>query len=113
MDFTRGEAELEVSGLAAAVLAGTGLAAGRDAPPEQKGLADHDPATWKELAQAGLLAIALPAEAGGDGLGVAEVAALLTEVGRHAARVPALATLALGVLPVTRCAAPEVQQQLL
>jgi 3-oxo-4-pregnene-20-carboxyl-CoA dehydrogenase alpha subunit len=118
MDFTRGEAEVEVSGLAARVLA----AAGRDGPPEPgTAPADHDTlfagtldaGTWKELAQAGLLATALPAAAGGDGLGVAEVAALLTEVGRHAARVPALATLALGVLPVTRCAAPEVQQQLL
>src|SRR3984957_7306200 len=118
MDFTRGEAEVEVSGLAARVLA----AAGRDGPPEPgTAPADHDTlfagtldaGTWKELAQAGLLATALPAAAGGDGLGVAEVAALLTEVGRRAARVPALATLALGVLPVTRCAPPDVQQQLL
>src|ERR1700722_15321701 len=115
MDFTRGEAELEVSGLAARVLAATG----KDGPAEpgraEPGPAapDHDAGTWKELAQTGLLAVALPASAGGDGLGLAEVAALLTEVGRHAARVPALATLALGVLPVTRCAPPDVQQQLL
>src|SRR5579862_4733330 len=130
MDFTRGDAEVEISGLAARVLA----AAGRDGPPESgpagadpaagpgdaadPGTAGSDPGlwdagTWKELAQTGLLAVALPATAGGDGLGVTEVAALLTEVGRHAARVPALATLALGVLPVTRCAAPDVQQQLL
>ena len=135
MDFTRGEAEVAISGLAARVLA----AAGRDGPPDTSTTATRtaatgtvatgpgtagpgtvaeqtalwDAGTWKELAQTGLLAVALPAAAGGDGLGVTEVAALLTEVGRRAARVPALATLALGVLPVTRCAAPDVQQQLL
>jgi 3-oxo-4-pregnene-20-carboxyl-CoA dehydrogenase alpha subunit len=118
MDFTRGEAELEVSRLAAQVLG----AANRDAPaaappdeepPPQQAPPDLDSATWKELGQAGLLALALPTSLGGDGLGVGAVAALLTEVGRHAARVPALATLALGVLPVTRCGAGDVQQQLL
>lgn len=117
MDFTHGEAEREVSRLAGQVLG----APGRDQPAGQAGgpdgqpgvLPDLDAAAWKELAQAGLLAVALPAALGGDGLGVAETAALLTEVGRHAARVPALATLALGVLPVTRCASAEVQLQLL
>src|SRR5580658_3059251 len=110
MDFTRGEAELAISGLAEQVLS----AAGRDTPAGQSTApADLDAATWKELAQAGLLAIALPPALGGDGLGVAEVSALLTQVGRHAARVPALATLALGVLPVTRLADAEAQGQLL
>jgi 3-oxo-4-pregnene-20-carboxyl-CoA dehydrogenase alpha subunit len=117
MDFTPGEAELEVSRLAARVLGGVG----RDTPAPaaaaegrgQQAAPDLDAATWKELAQAGLLALALPASIGGDGLGVAEVAAVLTEVGRQAARVPALATLALGVLPVARCAGPEVQRELL
>jgi len=128
MDFTRGEAELAVSALAEQVLS----AAGRDSPAvrdsgadrdtgadtdrpagQSAAPADLDAATWKELAQAGLLAIALPPALGGDGLGVAEVSALLTQVGRHAARVPALATLALGVLPVTRLADAEAQGQLL
>jgi len=110
MDFTYGEAELEISRLAAQVLS----AAASDGPAAQgSSAADTDTATWKELAQAGLLAVALPESAGGDGLGVMAVAALLTEVGRHAARVPALATLALGVLPVTRCGSPEAQQRLL
>jgi 3-oxo-4-pregnene-20-carboxyl-CoA dehydrogenase alpha subunit len=62
----------------------------------------YDAALWKELARAGLLSLALPAWMGGDGLGVLDVAAVLTEVGRQAAAVPALATLALGVLPVVR-----------
>lgn len=117
MDFTHGEAENEVSRLAGQVLG----SAGKDKPAEQPAAADGQPAAlpdfdaaaWKELAQAGLLALALPAALGGDGLGVAETAALLTEVGRWAARIPALATLALGVLPVTRCGSAETQLQLL
>jgi alkylation response protein AidB-like acyl-CoA dehydrogenase len=100
MDFTHGEAELEISRLAAQIL--VSLPAEAD-----------ETATWKELAHAGLLALAVPESAGGDGLGVMAVAALLTEVGRHAARVPALATLALGVLPVVRCGSADVQQELL
>jgi 3-oxo-4-pregnene-20-carboxyl-CoA dehydrogenase alpha subunit len=72
-----------------------------------------DRALWKELGQAGLLGLALPEWLGGDGLGVMDTAVLLTEVGRRAASVPALATLAMGVLPVIRWGDRGVQQALL
>lgn len=61
-------------------------------------------AAWKALGQAGLL---------GDGLGVPEMAAVLWEVGRAAAAVPALSTLAFGVLPITRCGTPAQRAELL
>ena len=73
----------------------------------------YDRALWKELAQAGLLGLAVPGSLGGEGLGVAETAVLLTEAGRAAAGVPALATLAMGVLPVTRWGSGEQQRALL
>lgn len=73
----------------------------------------YDRALWKELAQAGLLGLAVPGFLGGEGLGVAETAVLLTEAGRAAACVPALATLAMGVLPVTRWGSHGQQQALL
>jgi 3-oxo-4-pregnene-20-carboxyl-CoA dehydrogenase alpha subunit len=78
MDFTLGEREQAVADLAAEVLGGA------------------DP--WQELAGAGLLAL------GGDGLGVLEVAVLLTEIGRRAApgSLKALATLMTGALPLAR-----------
>ncbi len=57
---------------------------------------------WAAMADAGLLGIAVPAEHGGAGLGVLELCLVLEEVGRRTAPVPALATLALGALPVTR-----------
>jgi 3-oxo-4-pregnene-20-carboxyl-CoA dehydrogenase alpha subunit len=104
MDFTRSEAEIEVSQLAARVLA---------AAPDAGFSTDFDTGLWKDLARAGLLSLALPADAGGDELGVQATAAVLTEAGRCAARVPALATLALGVLPVARSADHAVKQRLL
>jgi 3-oxo-4-pregnene-20-carboxyl-CoA dehydrogenase alpha subunit len=103
MDFARSEAEIEVSHLAARVLAATDAGFS----------ADFDTGLWKDLARAGLLSLALPAGVGGDDLGVQATAAVLTEVGRCAARVPALATLALGVLPVARFADPALVQHLL
>lgn len=104
MDFTRSEAEVEVSRLAAHVLS---------AQDPAEHAVDFDTAAWQDLGGAGLLSLALPAELGGEGLGVTAIAALLTEVGRHAARVPALATLALGVLPVTRSASTQLRSDLL
>jgi 3-oxo-4-pregnene-20-carboxyl-CoA dehydrogenase alpha subunit len=108
MDFSRGEAEIEISRLAAQVLSG----ASGDGHAGQSA-ADLDAFLWKELGQAGLLALALPAELGGDDLGMLAIAALLTEVGRHASRIPALATLALGVLPIARAAGPALRGELL
>jgi 3-oxo-4-pregnene-20-carboxyl-CoA dehydrogenase alpha subunit len=116
VDFALGETQQAVARLAADVLdrgqpsaAGpptTGpSAADRDEPP--------DSAVWKELGQAGLLSLTLPAWLDGDGLGVLETAVLLTEVGRRAAAVPALATLMLGVLPIVRWGGRDLQEILL
>jgi alkylation response protein AidB-like acyl-CoA dehydrogenase len=105
VDFTLGETQQAVAGVAAHVLDQGQPAAGQGEP--------YDSALWKELGQAGLLSLALPAWLGGDGLGVLDTAVLLTEVGRRAAPVPALATLGLGVLPVVRWADRDLQRALL
>jgi hypothetical protein len=111
MDFTVGEAEAAAAELAARVLSASApIATAEDAGGRGT---DMDGSLWKELGQAGLLSLALPAELGGEGLGVQATAAVLTEVGKHAARVPALATLALGVLPVARSADSELKDLLL
>ncbi len=89
-----------------------GPGAGQDGPATGQD-DSFDLALWKELAQAGLLGLAVPGPLGGEGLGVAETAVLLTEAGRAAAPVPALATLAMGVLPVTRWGTRDQQQALL
>lgn len=97
MDFTPDDTQAEIAALTARVL-------GKSADPGEQ---------WRALAGAGLLALALPADLGGDGLGVAEVAAVLTEVGRAAAAVPAYAVLALGVLPVETLGTPRQRARLL
>ena len=68
---------------------------------------------WAAMADAGLLGIAVPAEHGGAGLGVLELALVLEEVGRHTAPVPALAALALGALPVARWGSARQQATVL
>ncbi|MGI5498733.1 acyl-CoA dehydrogenase family protein [Lentzea sp. CA-135723] len=95
MDFQLDETQQEIAALAAGVL-------GRESDTP-----------WKALGEAGLLALAVPERLGGDGLGVLETAVLLTEVGRRAVDVPALATLALGVLPIVAHGTVEQQDALL
>jgi alkylation response protein AidB-like acyl-CoA dehydrogenase len=68
---------------------------------------------WAAMADAGLLGIAVPAEHGGAGLGVLELALVLEEVGRRTAPVPALAALALGGLPVARWGSAAQQAAIL
>ena len=55
-----------------------------------------DRALWAKLAEAGLLGVALPEDAGGLGLSVVEMALLLEEAGRYAAAVPLLAQVVSG-----------------
>jgi hypothetical protein len=83
MDFALEERQQAVAGLAAEVLGAS------------------DP--WKELAQAGLLDVSPP-----DGLGVLEVAVLLTEIGKRAPSMKALATLMTGALPLARWGRPDL-----
>lgn len=97
MEFGLDETQQAVADLAAGVL----------------GRGDEPDAAWRAMAKAGLLGLALPEPLGGDGLGMLAVALVLTEVGRRAATVPALATLALGVLPVVACGSREQQENLL
>lgn len=116
MDFTLEETQQAVARLAAEVLdqQGRPSAPHANAAVSPAGFGDgYDAALWKELGRAGLLSLALPAGLGGDGLGVMDVAVLLTEVGRRPASVPALATLALGVLPAVRWGDRDLQQTLL
>ena len=95
MDFSLTDAQREIASLAGQLLDG-----GRASP-------------WKELAQSGLLALSLPAELGGEGFGVMGTAVLLTEIGRRAAPVPALATLMTGMLPVARWGDADLRRALL
>lgn len=57
---------------------------------------------WRDLADAGVLGLAVAAEHGGAGLGLAEVAPALVEQGRRLGPVPLWETVVLGALPIAR-----------
>ncbi len=69
--------------------------------------------SWEALVSGGLTALPLPERLGGDGVGLPEVATVLTEVGRHGALTPALATLGFGVVPLLDLASEEQQDRFL
>jgi alkylation response protein AidB-like acyl-CoA dehydrogenase len=70
-------------------------------------------ATWDALVNGGVTALPLPERLGGDGVGLPEVATVLTELGRHGAVTPALATLGFGVVPLRDLASEEQQDRFL
>ena len=72
---------------------------------------DRGDGTWRALQESGLLALAAPKEHGGEGLGMAEVAVLLHEVGRRAAELPVWETLACGLLPLVRSGSETLQAE--
>jgi len=69
--------------------------------------------SWSALVAGGVTALPVPERLGGDGVGLPEVGTVLTEIGRHAAITPALATLGLGVVPLLDLASDEQQDRYL
>ena len=65
---------------------------------------------WTNLVQAGVANLAIPEEFGGDGVGILEIGAVLTEVGRRAVISPALATLGIATSAIL-CGADSEQQK--
>ncbi len=87
MDFTVGETQAELAGLARKILAE------RDEP-------------WADLAAAGVLAAGLPAALDGAGLGLLEQCSVLIELGRAASAVPYLASIVLGAGAISAFGTP-------
>lgn len=87
MDFNLDETQTDLRELAVDLL-GREVTTARLEAHEKSG-APYDAALWQSLAQAGLLGVCLPEEAGGAGLGPVEMAVILREIGAHVAPVPA------------------------
>lgn len=64
--------------------------------------------TWDALVAGGVTALPVPERLGGDGLGLAEIATALTEIGRHGTISPALTSL--GATAILLDLASEAQQ---
>jgi alkylation response protein AidB-like acyl-CoA dehydrogenase len=111
VDFTLDDTQHAVADLAAGVL--------RTEPDDTRtraalmSEAGYDEPAWKAMAAAGLLALGVPEPLGGEGFGALETSLVLTEVGRQTLPLPAMATLALGVLPVAAFGDAAQQQALL
>ncbi|MEI6254599.1 MAG: acyl-CoA dehydrogenase family protein [Mycobacteriaceae bacterium] len=87
--------------------------------PEQQAVADVVNAvldrenTWESLVSGNVMALGVPDRLGGDGVGLPEIAAALTEIGRHGLISPALATLGLGLVPLVDLASEAQQDRFL
>ena len=109
MDFTFTEEQDAVRDLAAQVFGGHATTERVKQVEASETRVDRD--LWRALADAGLLAIAVPEEHGGSGLGLVELCLLLEEQGRRVAPVPLWPTLVLGALPIAELGSPEQQQR--
>jgi 3-oxocholest-4-en-26-oyl-CoA dehydrogenase beta subunit len=109
MDFALTTAQQELGALTRQILAG------RVTPERLRELDNSDTrfdqALWAELARAGVLAAALPAEAGGDGLGLLEQCSVLIEIGRTVAPAPYLASIMLGASAVAAFGTADQQRR--
>lgn len=73
--------------------------------------ATHDPELWQALADASLLATAIPEDCGGMGLGFMALAMLMQEAGRTVAPVPLYPALVLGALPLAFSNREDLKQE--
>ena len=97
MDFTLTEEQAAVRDLAEKIL-------GDLTTHERLSALDEwfDRAAWEQLAQAGLLGVALGEDAGGSGLGFLGAHLVLEQIGAAAAPLPFWETIVLAALPIAR-----------
>jgi alkylation response protein AidB-like acyl-CoA dehydrogenase len=72
-----------------------------------------DPAAWKQLAELGLLGLAVPEAEGGQGFSLLELSIALDELGRELAGGPYFATACLAVRALANAATPAERASLL
>ena len=100
MDFSFNEEQEDLKGLVEKILAG-------ELTPErlkeaEAGEDNFDRELWQQLAEAGVLGIAVPEAQGGGGYGFLEAALVLEQIGKTVAPVPYYASVVLGALPIAR-----------
>jgi len=111
MDFSFSEEEEAVRGLAQQILEGT---INPDRLKEMRANGEYlDQKAWQELANAGLIGIALPEQYGGAGLGFVAATLVLEQIGRNVAPVPYYASAICGALPIAKFGSDAQKQELL
>ena len=109
MDFSQTDEQRELAALARRIL--TAKITPQRLAELEAGGDMFDRAAWAELAQAGILAAALPESAGGSGLGFIEQCSVLAEIGRTVAPVPYLASIVLGAGAIAEFGTPDQQKR--
>lgn len=109
MDFTESETQTELATLAKKIFTER-ITPARLAEIES-GDDAFDGALWVNLADAGVLAAALPESLGGAGLGLLEQCSVLVEAGRAVAPVPYLASIVLAAGAITKFGTAEQQRK--
>ncbi|MEE8474388.1 MAG: acyl-CoA dehydrogenase family protein [Myxococcota bacterium] len=111
MDFSLTEEQTEVQNLARKIL--EDLSTHDRLNQIESSDEGIDRELWAELARSNLLGVCLPESFGGSNLGFFTLCVLLEEVGRVVAAIPAIPTLVLGALPVSRFGSEEQKRRLL
>jgi alkylation response protein AidB-like acyl-CoA dehydrogenase len=109
MDFSYSEQQKSILDLASQILR-DGTSQVRLREIEATAGPRFDRALWEKLAEAGLLAVAIPEQFDGAGLGFVEVGGIIQQIGRTAAPVPFLESVVLGALPLAEFGS-EAQKQ--
>ena len=111
MDFSFSEEEEAVRDLAKQILEGT---INPDRLKEMRANGEYlDRKAWQELANAGLIGIALPEQYGGAGLGFVAATLVLEQIGQNVAPVPYFASAICGALPIAQFGTDAQKQELL
>lgn len=110
MDFGFSDEQKDVQTLARQILSEQVTAEKLAAYDEYKA-SRFDKALWKQLAEAGLLGVAIDESHGGMGFGFTELALLIEECGRTIAPLPIISHLVSAVLPIQRFGREQQQRQ--
>ena len=105
MNFAPTEDELAFAGLAAQILTNH-ASHDRLREIESDSGPRFDAQLWREMADAGLVGIAIPEAYGGSGQGFFELSRILEEIGRRTAPIPILESAVLGALHGDRARRP-------
>jgi alkylation response protein AidB-like acyl-CoA dehydrogenase len=109
MDFSLNESQRELAALCRRIVADKATPQ-RQAEVEAAG-DRFDPVLWADLANAGILAAALPESLDGAGLGLLEQCSVLEQLGQAVAPVPYLASIVLGAGAIAAFGTPDQQKR--
>ncbi len=112
MDFSYNEDQQALIDLAAQIFADNATHE-RQRALEKGGAGRFDRALWDTLAEAGLLAVSLPEQYGGSGLGVLEACSVAEQVGRKTAPVPYVECAAVAGPMIALLGGDEVKERVL